>query len=369
MVTPLRRIIGFGLLALVATAGGSCPSVMAQSVAAGFAAPQPAEFDPGKAGTVRRNDPQSDPVADRIAIVPGGRAGEPAAPIVLLRSDWDAFLAETRIARAHAARTATEDAETRLRTTIDETVAAMRAEIPTFVGWRFSFFTTYRLTFTAVSGAVTGTDPESAVRVAVAERFRELVLMPGMVRTRLSQAVDEVTLNAVSQREAFTAERRLALERLAMERGQPPTAAPVAAMVSEVDALDLPPLSTLRPVLPLAELTDEVGWLGQREVLVMAGRQAARRGIGAIVEPTVLAVAPVSLLEAAPFLASAATGATVLGAGLAVEYVALKLWESTEREALEEDAHGALNRYHQELTAIATPIAGTLVTGALGAAH
>lgn len=369
MVTPLRRTIGFGLMALIATTSGLCPAVMAQAVAANSAAPQPAKIDPGKAGTVRRNDPQSDPVTDRIAIVRGGRAGEPAAPIVLLRSDWEAFLAETRIARARAARTATEDAEARLLTTIDKTVAAMRAEIPTFVGWRFSFFTTYRLTFTAVGGAVTGTDPESAVRVAVAERFRELVLMPGMARTSLSQAVDEVTLNAAIQREAFAAERRLALEHLAMERGQPPTAAPVAAMVSEADALDLPPLSTLRPALPVAELTDEVGWLGQREVLVMAGRQAARRGIGAIVEPTVLAAAPVSLLETAPFLASAATGATVLAAGLAVEYVALKLWESTEREALEEEAHGALNRYHQELTATATPIASTLVTGTLGPAH
>lgn len=350
VVKTMRRSIGFGLLALAATAGGFCLPVIAQSV-------RPDSVSSDEAQTAL------------VAIVRGGRAGDPAPPVVLARSDWQAFLAETRLVRARAASTATEDAEARLRAAIDETVAAMRAEIPAFIGWRFSFFTTYRLTFTAVSGVVSGNDPESAVRVAVAERFREMVLKPVMVRTRLAQAVDDVTLNAASQREAFIAERRIALDRLAQERGQASAAAPVAAMVSEADALGLPPLSSVRPALPLSDPNDEVGWLGQREALVMAGRQAARRGIGTVVEPTVLAVAPVSLAETAPFLVSAAAGAAVLGAGLAVEFLALKFWESTEREALEEEAHGALNRYHGDLSGIVSPVAGALITGTLGAAQ
>lgn len=352
MVKTLRRTIGFGLLALATTAGGFCPPIMAQSVR------------PESASSESVSPDEAQP--QRVAIVRSGRAGDPAPPVVLAQADWEAFLAETRLARARVASTATEDAEARLQTAIDETIAAMRGEIPAFADWRFSFFTTYRLTFTAVSGVFTGTDPESAVKVAVAERFREMVLKPVTVRTRLAQAMDDVTLNAASQREAFIAERRIALDRLAEERGQPSAATPVA-MVSEADALGLPPLSSVRPTLPVADPNDEVGWLGQREALVMAGRQAARRGIGAVVEPTVLAVAPVSLAETAPFLVSAAAGATVLGAGLAVEFVALKLWESTEREALEEEAHGALNRYHRELSGIVSPVAGTLVTGTLGA--
>jgi hypothetical protein len=350
MVKTVRRTIGFGFLALAATAGGFCPPVLAQSA-------KPESVNPDEART------------QRVAIVRSGRAGEPAPPVVLARSDWEAFLAETRLTRTRVASTATEDAEARLRTAIDETISTMRTEIPAFVGWRFAFFTTYRLTFTAVSGVFTGTDPESAVKVAVAERFREMVLKPVMVRTRLAQAMDDVTLNATSQREAFIAERRIALDRLAQERSQPSAATPVAAMVSEADALGLPPLSSVRPVLPVSDPDDEVGWLGQREALVMAGRQAARRGIGAVVEPTVLAVAPVSLAETAPFLIGAAAGATVLGAGLAVEFLALKLWESTEREALEEEAHGALHRYHRELSGIVSPVAGTLVTATLGAAQ
>lgn len=348
VVKTMRRSIGFGFLTLAAAAGGFCLPVLAQSA-------KPDSVSPDRAQT------------EWVAIVRSGRAGDPAAPIVLARSDWEAFLAETRRARARAASTAIEDAELRLRTGIDGMVAAMRAEIPAFVGWRFSFFTTYRLTFTAVGGVFTGTDPESAVKIAVAERFREMVLKPVTVRTRLTQAMDDVTLNAANQREAFIAERRIALDRLARERGHASATAPVAAMMSEADALGLPTLSSVRPALPISDPNDEVGWLGQREALVMAGRQAARRGIGTIVEPTVLAVAPVSLVETAPFLVSAAAGATVLGAGLAVEFVALKLWESTEREALEEEAHGALNRYHQELSGIVSPVAGALITATLGA--
>ncbi|PWC90100.1 hypothetical protein TSH100_03710 [Azospirillum sp. TSH100] len=350
MVTAVRRIVGLGLLAAIATASAVCAPAMAQS----------AKLDSASPGRV---------LDEPVAIVRSGRTGDPAPPVVMARSDWEAFLAETRFARVRATVTATEDAEARLRTAIDETTAVMRAEIPAFVGWRFSFFTTYRLTFTAVSGVVSGTDPESAVKVAVAERFREMVLKPVMVRTRLTQAMDEVTLNATRQREAFIAERRIALDRLAQERGGASTGAPVAVMVSEADALGLPPMSSVRPALPVSDPNDEVGWLGQREALVMAGRQAARRGVGVVVEPTVLAVAPVSLAETAPFLISAAAGATVLGAGLAIELVALKLWESTEREALEEEAHSALNRYHQELSGIVSPMAGALIAGTLGTAQ
>lgn len=353
----MKRSISLGLLALVAAAGDAFPPAMAQA----------AEVEMVTA-TIGRPNRQSDGIADQVAVVRGGRAGEPAPPIVLSRADWDAFLAETRVARARVAQAAADDAEARLQTAVDEAVAAMRTEIPTFIGWRFSFFTTYRLTFTAISGAATGSDPEAAVRLAVAERFRELVLKPGMVRSRLAQAMDEVTLTAAGRREAFVAERRIALDHLARHRGQP-SAAASAAMVPEADALDLPALSSLRPALPVAESTDEVGWLGQREVLVMAGRQVARRGIAAVVEPTALAAAPVSLMETAPFVVGAAAGATVLGAGLAIEFVALKLWESTEREALEEEAHGALNRYHRELTGVVQPIAGALVTGTLGPAR
>lgn len=337
----VRRSIGFGVLAIFA-AGAAAAGACAPAAAGG-------------------------PQEERVAIARSGHAADPAPPIILARADWEGFLAESRAARASAARAAAAAAEARLRTALEEAVAAMRAEIPTFVGWRFSFFTTYRLTFTALGGAVTGNDPELAVRSAVAERFHELVLNAGTLRARLSRTADDITLDVARQRDAFAAERRAALERLADERALPPPETPITTVVSESDALELPPVSPLRPALPIPDPTSEVGWLGQREALVMAGRQAARRGTGLVAEPMVLAAVPASMLEAAPLLVAPAAGAVVFGAGVAVEFVAVKLWEASEREALEEAAHQALSRYHDELAATARPAADAIVAGSFGA--
>lgn len=311
--------------------------------------------------TVRPADPLTDAVA-----VARGAATSPVPPVLLARTDWESYAAATRAARVEAAEAARAAGETRLRAAVDDAVAAMRAQIPAFVAWRFSFFTTYRLTFTALSGAITGADPMDAARAFVAERFRDIVLTPNALRDRLGQAVAEIDADVGARRAAFVAERSAAFDRLAAQRALPPGKAAVPAVVSEADALELPTPAPLRPDTPLPDTATAVGWMAEEEALVLVGRQAARRGAGLAAEPVLLATAPAALVNTAPLLAGPAIGAAAFAASLAVEYVVVKLWEAEEEDALAAAAGHALDQYREALLAAALPAAATITAGSLG---
>lgn len=303
---------------------------------------------------------------ERVAIVRSAPGAAPSRPVTLEAADWEAFLAASRAARAEAARDARDAAAATVKSTVDEAVAAMRAEIPAFIAWRFSFFTTYRLTFSAVAGVFTGTSPAESVGAVTAERFRALVLNPDALRTRLSAAVDAVAADTTARRAALVAARSAALDRVSAERGVSAGAGSVTGAVSEADALGLPTPDPLRPQVPIPDPSGDIGWLGGREALVMAGRQAARRGTGLAAEPALLATLPVALLEGAPLLAAPVVGVIATGVGMAVEYLAVRLWESGEREDLVKAANEALDLYAASLVSGLQPLADDVVLRTLG---
>lgn len=313
----------------------------------------------------RPADPLTDPLTDAVAVARGAST-TPVPPVLLARADWESYAAETRAARAKAAEAARAAGEARLRAAVDDAVAAMRTQVPAFAAWRFSFFTTYRLTFTALSGAVTGNDPMEAARAFVGERFRDIVLNPDLLRERLARAVADVDTDVAARRAAFVAERSAAFDRLAAQRTLSPGKAAVPAVVSEADALELPTPDPLRPDTPLPDPTASVGWMAQEEALVLVGRQAARRGAGLAAEPVLLAAAPAALIDAAPLLAGPAVGAAAFAASLAVEYAVVKLWEAEEADALAEAAGRALDQYRDALLAAALPAAATIAVSSLG---
>ncbi|WP_431855401.1 hypothetical protein [Azospirillum sp.] len=303
---------------------------------------------------------------ERVAIVRSAPGAAPSRPVTLEAADWEAFLAASRTTRAEAARSARDAATARVKATVAEAVAAMRADIPAFLAWRFSFFTTYRLTFSALAGAFTGTSPAESVGAVTAERFRALVLNPDALRTRLSAAMDAVAADTIARRAALTVERAAALDRMAAERGLSAGSGSVMAAVSEADALGLPTPDPLRPQVPIPDPSGEVGWLGGREALVMAGRQAARRGTGLAAEPALMASLPVALLEGAPLLAAPVVGVVATGVGMAVEYLAVRLWESEERDDLVKAANEALDLYAVLLVSGLQPMADDVVLRTLG---
>lgn len=314
------------------------------------------------------------PATERVMVARSASAATPLPPVTLAKDDWNAFLHATRLARAEVADAARAAARARLRTAVDQTVEAMQAGIPAFADWRFSFFTTYRLSYAALSGTVTGGDATESVRAVLAERFQALVLDAASPHQRLIQALDDIAADVAARRGAFVAERRAALDRLAAERALPsdagpirgPVPGPIPHVVSEADALELPPLEPLRRHIAVDAAAADVGWLDDREMLVLAGRQAVRRSAGFLAEPALLATVPAPLLEATPFLVGPVVGAAVFGTGMAVEFAAVKLWESSERAALEAAAGEALDQYRDALLAGALPNADTIVNRMVG---
>ncbi|HYH17289.1 MAG TPA: hypothetical protein VD995_01610 [Azospirillum sp.] len=301
-----------------------------------------------------------------VVAVARSTAADPVPAVLLARADWESYATATRTARVEAAEAARAAGEARVRAAVDQAVAAMRAEIPAFIAWRFSFFTTYRLTFTALSGAVTGADPVEAARAFVAERFRDIVLNPDALREQFAKAVVDIGADVAARRAAFVDDRRAAFDGLAAQRALPPGKATGPAVVSEADALELPTPGPLRPDTPLPDPITGVGWMAEEEALVLAGRQAVRRGAGLAAEPALLATAPAAMLEAAPLIAGPAIGAVAFAAGLGVELAVVKLWEAEEHAALAEAAGRAVDQYRDALLTAALPVSAAIVAGSLG---
>lgn len=340
----MRRITGFGWRAAGLAAAGV-------ALAAAASAAPAAEAGAG---------------GERVAIVRSAPGTAPSRPVTLDTADWEAFQAAGRAARMEAARAARAAAVVTVKTSVDQAVAAMRADIPAFIAWRFSFFTTYRLAFSAVAGLFSGTSAADSVGAVTGERFRALVLNPDALRTRLSAALDTIAADSTARRSALIAGRAAALDGLAVQRGQPAGAGEVAAAVWEADALGLPMPDPLRPQVPVPDSLADIGWLGEREGLVMAGRQAARRGSGLAAEPAVLAALPAALIEGAPLLAAPVVAVVATGVGMAVEYFAVRLWESGERDDLIKAANQALDLYAAALVSGLQPLADDTVRRTLG---
>lgn len=336
----MRRIKGFGRRAAGLAAGAALALAAAGSVALA--------------------------AGEHVAIVRSAPGTAPSRPVTLEATDWEAFQATSRTARMEAARAARAAAVATVKASVDEAVAAMRADIPAFIAWRFSFFTTYRLAFSAVAGAFSGTSAADSVGAVTGERFRALVLNPDATRARLSKALDSIAADATARRSALIAERSAALDGFAVQRGQPAGAGEVAAAVWEADALGLPMPDPLRPQVPVPDSLADIGWLGEREGLVMAGRQAARRGSGLAAEPAVLAALPAALIEGAPLLAAPVVAVVATGVGMAVEYFAVRLWESGERDDLIKTADRSLDLYGAALVSGLQPLADDTVRRTLG---
>lgn len=304
---------------------------------------------------------------DTVAVIRAGAGAAPAPPAALRREAWEAFRLATRDARAAVAAEARAAGRAQARAAVETAVAAMRAEIPAFADWRFSFFTTYRLTFTGLGAALTGGQAGEAVQAALAERFAALVLKPDTVRRALGTAIDEVAEEGSRRRAAFVAERRDTLDRLVADARPGPRVAAAMPAVAESEALGLPTPGPRRTEVALPAADGEVGWFGRGEALVFAGRQALRRGVGSAAEPFVLAALPAGLFETVPLVAGPLLGGALFAAGLGSEFVAVKLWEAEERAGLEEAAGRALDLYRDALLAQATAAADEVTAAAVGA--
>lgn len=248
-----------------------------------------------------------------------------------------------------------------------QAVAGMRERLPAFADWRYSFFSSYRLTFSALASAVTGGNANEAVQATVQERFQAMVVDPYVLRARLETAAIRAQEATVGWRHVFEASQREALDTLVSQRGAPWDGQTANAVVTESTLLFPPaPGSTdgMATAVPAVTETPTVG-LGA-EAAVLAARQATRRGVGIAAEPLVIVPAAELVVGAIGVVATPVVGAAAFAVGLVAEYAIARTWDSVDRETFLADASKSLDDIEAALLQEAERRAEALTDTAFG---
>lgn len=237
-----------------------------------------------------------------------------------------------------------------LQTEARQSVAGMRERLPAFADWRYSFFSSYRLTFSALIAAVSGGDANEAVRATVRERFQAQVVDPYAVSLRMEAAAIRAQEKTLAWRRVFVTSQHEALDALVSQRGAPWDGRPVNAVVTESMLLSPPsPGTGGRKAASVDPVADTPTVAVESEAAVLAARQATRRGVGIAAEPLVIVPAAEFVAGAAGVAASSFVGVAALAAGLAAEYLIVRSWDAIDRDTFLADADKVLAGVEAEL--------------------
>lgn len=286
------------------------------------------------AGTAQAAADNALVVIDRITAKDGSTVPAHYVPQLELDRFTAASLAEYRQHRQLAVSAARDI----LRTSVRDQATEMRGRLPAFADWRYSVFTSYRLTVPALVSAVSGGDGGQAIRAVVREQFQAIVVDPEAAHARMDAAMARARDQMVVWRRRFDQSQREALDQLVSQRGGPWDGRPAGAVVTESMLL-----FRLLPDRGAAagsglEKADKTSVSFETGASVLAAEQAAPQGFFAITEPVFGPPIAGMAVGAAGWAVSSFLGVAAFTAGVAAEYLIVRSWDSADRETLLADA-------------------------------